>query len=139
MNLSGLTWTDPLVLKAGGGLALYALGGSRTARLVGLALVGWAAWDYLKAPAKSPPKLVPYDPDAPLPLEQAATSSAPADPFKGTKWEGSSSAPSVRPLRPGETPPGGGAKVIPLRPPTPEERAMFYGINPEDPGSGNVG
>jgi hypothetical protein len=138
VDLKSLSLTDPMVLKAGGGVALFALGGSRAARMLGLALVGWAAWDYLKAPpAKPAPKLIPYDPDAPLPLEQAATSSpAPAaDPFTGTKWEGGRYTPSVRPRRPGDPEPGG--KVIPLRPPTAEERAMFYGINPE-PGD-NVG
>ncbi len=123
-----------MVLKAGGGLAIYALGGSRTARVIGLALVGWAAYDYLHSPPPSSTKVIPYDPDAPLPLTQASTSSAPADPFRGTRWEGAGYSPSVRPLRPGETP---GAKVIPLHPPTAEERAMFYGINP-DPGD-NVG
>lgn len=146
MDLKSLSLTDPMVLKAGGGVALFALGGSRTARMLGLALVGWAAWDYLKAPAKAPPKVIPYDPDAPLPLQAAATSSAPpqADPFAGTKWSGGGYTPSIRPSRPGEcvgkgTPGCEGApgKVIPLRPPTAEERAMFYGINPE-PGD-NVG
>jgi hypothetical protein len=133
-----LKWTDPIVLKAGGGLALYALSSSRTVRMVGLGLIGWAAWEYFR-PAQVPPKVIPYDPDAPLPLEQAATSSA--DPFAGTRWQGSGYTPSVRPARPGETvprsPDAGAAKVIPFRRPTQEERAMFYGINPE-PGD-NVG
>jgi len=133
MNLGSLNLTDPLLLKAGGGLALLTLGRSRTAELAGLALLGWAAWEYFQTPARPPAKVIPYDPDAPMPLEQAAASSP--DPFKGTRWENSPLAPSVRPLRPGETPPEGG-KVIPLRPPTQEERAMFYGINP---GPENVG
>lgn len=110
INLASLKLTDPLVMKAGGGAALYVLGGSRTARMVGLALMGWAAWDYFKAPAAAAPTQIPYDPDAPMPLEQAATSSG--DPFVGTRWEGSGYTPSFRPARPGER--GAGGKVLPF-------------------------
>ncbi len=128
-------WDDPLVLKAGGGLALYTLGGSRTARMLGLALMGWAAWEYFKPSGQAGPKVIPYDPDATMPLAQGQTAAPalPADPFKGTRWEGNTSyTPSVAPA-----PAGGGGKVIPLRPPTQEEKAMFYGM---DPGGGdNVG
>ncbi len=142
-----LKWSDPIVLKAGGGLALYAVSSSRTVRLVGLALIGWAAWEYFKpaAPAAAP-KVIPYDPDAPLPLQQGQTqtSSPPipsADPFAGTRWQGTGYTPSIA-YRPegttGDPTPNETGKVIPLRRPTAAERRMFYGINPDD-GSGNVG
>lgn len=131
-GLGRIDFADPKVIKAAGGLALVALGG-KTGRMIGLGLLAWASWDYLKQPAKPGVQVIPYDPDAPLPLTGAQTS---ADPFKGTRWANSPLAPSVRPVRPGEEAPGG--KVIPLRPPSAEDRAMFYGINPDDP-SGNVG
>jgi hypothetical protein len=129
LDLGSLKLTDPMVLKAGGGVALFALGGSRTARMLGLALLGWAAWDYLQ-PKAAPPKVIPYDPDAPLPLQAAASSGGSADPFVGSRWEGSGYTPSVRPARPGE---GAGAKILPF----PPASNLSGGINPE-PGD-NVG
>ena len=126
LKLGDLKLTDPMVLKAGGGVALFALGGSRTARMLGLALLGWAAWDYLQ-PKTAAPKIIPYDPDAPLPLQAAASSGGSADPFVGTRWEGSGYTPSVRPVD------GAGAKILPFR----SSSNLSGGINPE-PGD-NVG
>lgn len=106
-----ISLTDPIVLKGGAGLALYAFGGSRLTRMAGLALAGWAAWQYWSASSATAPKALPLDPDAPMPLQAAATGREPGDPFAA--WP-MSYTPSVRPARPDEVTTRG--KVIPLRP-----------------------
>ena len=40
---------NPILLKLAGGAALYFLGGgSRLARMAGIALAAWGGWDYLQ-------------------------------------------------------------------------------------------
>lgn len=86
-----LTLSDPMVLKAGGGVALYLFGGSRLARMGGIALAAWAAWDYYQRQLQPAPVVVGYDvnaqpllnpltapPSSPPPAAVAATD-APAD------------------------------------------------------------
>jgi hypothetical protein len=49
MNLNLAALSNPTALKIGAGAALYLLGGSRTARLAGVALAGWGVWGYLQS------------------------------------------------------------------------------------------
>lgn len=102
-SLGSIKLSDPLVLKAGAGVALYAFCPSRLCRMAGLALVGWAAWEWFKAPSSAQrPAVVPYDPSAQT-LEAAAANNDPTNPF--AQW-------------PTEIPPldDANGKVIPLFP-----------------------
>jgi hypothetical protein len=140
-----LNLSDPIVLKGGAGLALWAFGGSKLTRWAGIALAGWAAWDYLKVPGQTALVSVPLNPQA---IREANGGSL------FPSWP-TSYTPSIRPARPGEPgylpPPGEagaplsaqglarmrgngevGAKILPLRMPTAEERAAFYGIDEDD-------
>jgi hypothetical protein len=102
--------SDPVVLKAGAGVALYTLGGSRAARLAGLALAGWAAWEYFGRP-KAPA------------LQQGAPALMP---FTSTPTSSGSS--------PEASAPGSGGKVIPFRKLGLDDRMVFYGIGEDDAG-----